>query len=439
MSKARDLADFIADSTVATAEIADGAVTAGKLNVTGDGTLGQALTSDADGSFSWTTITSDLVDDATPQLGGNLDLNGSDITGTGNVNVTGTITATNFVGSDLVNDTTPQLGGALDTNGNDINFGDNDKAQFGASNDLQIYHTSSTGESYIKESGTGNFFIQGTNIRLQDTLGNHYLTAQSGGELYLYHNGLQKVQVNTSGIDVTGTVTADGVSLGDNEKAQFGASNDLEIYHSGTHSEIVDTGTGNLRIRADDLRVQTADGNASYIRGTNAGSVQLYHNGLEKLATTSSGVSVTGTVAATAFTGDGSALTGLPGGGGSFYRMYTGSYSNSGGSYVQLNFTNADTSKVIWVDVSIPASYYLVIQANSASNGSFISQGSYGSNISSASVSINLSSTPSTTSSINPVNSGMRVGFLPTSSTCSFRFTRTAGDPGATAYFSVHH
>ena len=31
----------------------------------------------------------DLADDTTPQLGGNLDLNGNDITGTGNINITG--------------------------------------------------------------------------------------------------------------------------------------------------------------------------------------------------------------------------------------------------------------------------------------------------------------------------------------------------------------
>ena len=39
--------------------------------------------------------------------------------------------------------------------------------------------------------------------------------------------------------------------------------------------------------------------------------VKLYHNNSQKLETTSTGVTVTGTVAATAFTGDGSALTGL--------------------------------------------------------------------------------------------------------------------------------
>lgn len=43
-------------------------------------------------------IVSDIVADTTPQLGGDLDLNSNDITGTGNVDITGTVTATSFSG-----------------------------------------------------------------------------------------------------------------------------------------------------------------------------------------------------------------------------------------------------------------------------------------------------------------------------------------------------
>jgi len=79
-------------------------------------------------------VGSELVDDTTPQLGGDLDLNSSDITGTGNINITGTVTATSYSGdgsslsginTDLVSDTTPQLGGTLDANGNTIDMGTN--------------------------------------------------------------------------------------------------------------------------------------------------------------------------------------------------------------------------------------------------------------------------------------------------------------------------
>ena len=43
-------------------------------------------------------INTDLVNDTTPQLGGNLDLNSSDVTGTGDINITGSVTATSFSG-----------------------------------------------------------------------------------------------------------------------------------------------------------------------------------------------------------------------------------------------------------------------------------------------------------------------------------------------------
>ena len=104
-----------------------------KLDV--NGTV-KATSFSGDGS-ALTGITaglSSVVQDTTPQLGGDLDLNGNDITGTGNINITGIITATSFSGdgsgitgvagtgglSNLVEDTTPQLGGNLDLNSNDI-------------------------------------------------------------------------------------------------------------------------------------------------------------------------------------------------------------------------------------------------------------------------------------------------------------------------------
>jgi len=46
----------ILDANVTTAKMADDSVNATKLNVTGDGTSGQALTSDADGSMTWVTV-----------------------------------------------------------------------------------------------------------------------------------------------------------------------------------------------------------------------------------------------------------------------------------------------------------------------------------------------------------------------------------------------
>ena len=52
----------------------------------------------ATGGGGGTGIT-DIVQDTTPQLGGNLDLNNKNITGTGNISITGDVTATNFSGN----------------------------------------------------------------------------------------------------------------------------------------------------------------------------------------------------------------------------------------------------------------------------------------------------------------------------------------------------
>jgi len=112
------------------------------------------------------------------------------------------------VGLDVVNDTTPQLGGDLDTNGNDVNFSDNDKAQFGAGNDLQIYHDSVTNNSYIAESGIGDLVLQGNNTRLENTSGGYYLRGYNGGAVNLYHNNAVKLATTSTGMNVTGGAMA---------------------------------------------------------------------------------------------------------------------------------------------------------------------------------------------------------------------------------------
>jgi hypothetical protein len=158
-----------------------------------------------------------------------------DITGTLTVDAitaSGTIAANSYTGdgssltginTDLVSDTTPQLGGDLDTNGNDINFGDNDKATFGdaVGGDLSIFHDGLN--SYIQDDGTGNLFIQASNVLwLRDATGTAYFSGTSAGEAALYYNGGERIATKSGGIDVTGTVTADGVL--NNNKSEFFAS-----------------------------------------------------------------------------------------------------------------------------------------------------------------------------------------------------------------------
>ena len=100
---------------------------------------------------------------------------------------------------------------AVDVDG-DMTFGDNNKAIFGAGSDLEIYSDGS--KSIIKESGPGSLVFQATNINFKDATDTD-LTARfiTGGDVQLYYDGSEKLATTSTGIDVTGSVTADGLTV----------------------------------------------------------------------------------------------------------------------------------------------------------------------------------------------------------------------------------
>ena len=86
------------------------------------------------------------------------------------------------------------------------------------------------------------------------------------------------------------------INLTDNSKVTCGDGPDLEIYHDGSNSLISDTGTGDLVIEATNLRLRSKVNEETYILCTEDGSVELYHDNSKKLETTSTGITVTGTI-----------------------------------------------------------------------------------------------------------------------------------------------
>jgi hypothetical protein len=217
-------------------------------------TAGTNITLTYDDTANTLTIAStdtgitDVVDDTTPQLGGDLDVNGSKITsasngdidiepnGTGNVllgnfefdvdqtvgagqdnyvltydNSTGHISleaAASGGISDVVSDTTPQLGGNLDTNSNNIEFGDNDKAIFGAGTDLQVYHAGSSINHIVGLVGSSTYITGGTDLYLRGVNGEEGVTINGNGAVELFHDNVKKLETVTGGVTVTGTATA---------------------------------------------------------------------------------------------------------------------------------------------------------------------------------------------------------------------------------------
>jgi hypothetical protein len=139
------------------------------------------------------------------------------------------------INTDVVNDTTPQLGGNLDTNGNNINFGDNDKAQFGASNDLQIYHDGSN--SFIQDVGTGSLVLQGTNLLIRTNNGDNVITATENAEVTLAYDNATKLQTTSTGATVTGTLSATAFS---------GDGSALTGISGGKIGQVIQTVKGNV-------------------------------------------------------------------------------------------------------------------------------------------------------------------------------------------------
>ena len=101
----------------------------------------------------------------------------------------------------------------------------------------------------------------------------------------------------TTGITNTGDYDAE-----DNDKILLGTGDDLEIYHDGSHSYVDNTGTGNLylkdagavKVRTASFGVDNADGSEAMINGVADAQVELYHNGVNKFMTTSTGAYTAG-------------------------------------------------------------------------------------------------------------------------------------------------
>ena len=92
------------------------------------------------------------------------------------------------------------------------------------------------------------------------------------------------LDVNTKNI-----VFGDSGSASD-DRLTFGAGTDLSMYHDGSHSRIVDSGTGNLILQTSKININNADGSQAIIHGTAGGSVEIYHANTNVVTTSANGL-----------------------------------------------------------------------------------------------------------------------------------------------------
>ena len=165
-----------------------------------------------------------------------------------------------------------------------VELTDSTKILVGTGDDLQIYHDGT--DSYVKDNGTGNLLLQGTNLNLQSTAAENYIRCTADAQVELYHNNVKKLETTAAG------VTAINIQSASNK---FTNSN---IACATTSTE---NGTGFCGISYSSSTLTNYGWTAGAERGTNGTASEFVftaHNasasGAERMRITSGGVLLLG-------------------------------------------------------------------------------------------------------------------------------------------------
>ena len=224
---------------------------------------------------------SNLVEDTTPQLGGDLDVNGNNITGTGNVNLTGVVTATSFNG-----DITGDLTGNADTATTSTNVTVADEST--DTTCFPVFVTAASGDLEPKS---------GSNLTFNSSNGTLTATSFSGdGSSVTNVDASTLVGVNSTSFlrsDAADQKTSGTLRFNDNVILSLGSGDDAEFFVDGSDCYLdLNSGIGNFYIRDgtttrftfDDAGEFTATGNVTaYSDITLKKNIELIPNALDKV------------------------------------------------------------------------------------------------------------------------------------------------------------
>ena len=173
---------------------------------------------------------------------------------------------------------------------------DNVKAKFGSSNDLQIFHDGNN--SFINNTVTGALSLKSDDINLMSSGSEIMATFVENGAVNLYYDNSKKIETTSTGIDVSGSISADtqvkvlgsnassvAFSVGDAGTGWYNAgSNAIALSSNGTPSIHVTSG-GNIGIGTNNptraLHIEGSDFSSSTINLTRTGGGSSNDAGLQ--------------------------------------------------------------------------------------------------------------------------------------------------------------
>ena len=207
---------------------------------------------------------------------------GDGLTGGGTIEATRTL---NVVG-----------GTGVTANANDIEIGQD----VATTADVTFNHVTSSGNISASGTITANAFvgnITGDLTGEADTVATIAGLAPNTATTQATQGNITSLGTLTN-VSSSGTGSFGAVRLPDNGRLFLGTGNDLQIYHDSSNSYIDDLGTGNLLIRgANNVEIEDSDGN-NMARFKKDNSVELYYDGVKKLETLSTGVTIPGELSA---------------------------------------------------------------------------------------------------------------------------------------------
>ena len=101
--------------------------------------------------------------------------------------------------------------------------------------------------------------------------------------------------ISANGNNILFDKSDNALEFGDSVKTTFGNDGDMMIYHDGSHSHILDNGTGDLRLTTNGVKIDFQKiGGEILARFYTDGANELYYDGTKRFETTSTGAQGTG-------------------------------------------------------------------------------------------------------------------------------------------------